>query len=78
MEIPILGTGSALPSPARLQAGLVVTTDDTRLLVDCGGGVVHRLAQIGVDPRAIDGVLLTHHHLNHVADLPTLAKARVL
>lgn len=74
----ILGTGSALPSPNRLQTGILLTTDKTRLLVDCGSGVVHRLAQLEVDPRTIDAVLLTHHHLDHVADLPTLAKARVL
>jgi ribonuclease BN (tRNA processing enzyme) len=78
MRVTLLGTGSALPSPERLQTGVLLADDENRLLVDCGSGVVHRLAQVDVDPRAIDAVLLTHHHLDHVADLPTLAKARVL
>lgn len=78
MQLTILGTGSALPSPARLQTGYHISRNDHDLLVDCGSGVVHRLAEAGVDHREIDAVLLTHHHLDHVADLPTLAKARWL
>jgi ribonuclease BN (tRNA processing enzyme) len=78
MQATILGTGSALPSSERLQTGVLLADGETRLLVDCGSGVVHRLAQNGVDVREIDAILLTHHHLDHVADLPTLAKARVL
>jgi ribonuclease BN (tRNA processing enzyme) len=78
MEAILLGTGSALPSPERLQSGTLVETDGQRLLVDCGSGVTHRLAQAGVDVATVDTVLLTHHHLDHVADLPTLAKARSL
>lgn len=78
MRVTFLGTGSALPSPQRLQSGILLSRNDTNLLVDCGSGVAHRLAQAGIDSREIDTVLLTHHHLDHVADLPTLAKARVL
>ena len=78
MRLTILGTGSALPSPTRLQTGAVVERADDSLLVDCGSGVCHRLAQSDIDYRDIDTVLLTHTHLDHVADLPTLAKARLL
>lgn len=78
MRLTLLGTGSALPSATRLQTGVHVERDGHHLLVDCGSGVVHRLAQAGIGHRSIDTVLLTHHHLDHVADLPTLAKARWL
>jgi len=78
MQMTLLGTGSALPSPTRLQSGTLLETDEERLLVDCGSGVTHRLAQADVDVRTVDTILLTHHHLDHVADLPTLAKARLL
>lgn len=78
MRVTLLGTGSAIPSPHRLQAGILLEDDSRTLLVDCGSGVVHRLAQHGTDVREVDTVLLTHHHLDHVADLPTLLKARVL
>jgi len=78
MQVTLLGTGSAMPSATRLQTGLHIERESHHLLVDCGSGVVHRLAQAGIDHRAVDTVLLTHHHLDHVADLPTLAKARWL
>ena len=78
MRLTVLGTGSALPSPTRLQTGAAVECADESLLVDCGSGVCHRLAQSAIDYHDIETVLLTHTHLDHVADLPTLAKARLL
>ncbi|TKX35660.1 MBL fold metallo-hydrolase [Halorubrum sp. CGM4_25_10-8A] len=78
MRLTLLGTGSALPSPTRLQTGAVLQHAESTLLVDCGSGITHRLAQSDIDYRTVDTVLLTHTHLDHVADLPTLAKARLL
>lgn len=78
MKLTLLGTGSAFPSSDRLQTGVYLETAESGLLLDCGSGVVHRLEQAGIDYRDVDSVLLTHHHLDHVADLPTLFKARIL
>ncbi|MDB9281512.1 MBL fold metallo-hydrolase [Halorubrum ezzemoulense] len=78
MRLTLLGTGSALPSPTRLQTGAIVERGGDTFLVDCGSGITHRLAQSAIDYREVDTVLLTHTHLDHVADLPTLAKARLL
>ena len=78
MRLTLLGTGSALPSPTRLQTGAIVERAGDTLLVDCGSGITRRLAQATIDYREVDTVLLTHTHLDHVADLPTLAKARLL
>jgi len=78
MRVTFLGTGSAMPTGERYQSGLVVEDDDRTLLVDCGSGVLHRLQQSGVGYEAVSTVLLTHHHLDHVADLLPLLKARWL
>jgi ribonuclease BN (tRNA processing enzyme) len=78
MRLTLLGTGSALPSPTRLQTGAVVHHAESTLLVDCGSGIAHRLAQSDIDYRDVDTALLTHTHLDHASDLPTLAKARLL
>jgi len=78
MQVTFCGTGSALPSSTRLQTGIHIQHNGHHLLVDCGSGVTHRLAQAGIDHRSVDTVLLTHTHLDHVADLSTLAKARYL
>lgn len=80
MRVTFLGTGSAMPTGERYQTGLVVADDerDRRVLVDCGSGVLHRLQQSGVGYENVSTVLLTHHHLDHVADLLPLLKARWL
>lgn len=78
IEVTFLGTGAAMPSGDRYQSGILVSADDRRLLVDCGSGVLHRLQQCGVGYEAVETVLLTHHHLDHVSDLLALMKARWL
>ncbi|MFC4357075.1 MBL fold metallo-hydrolase [Halobium salinum] len=82
MHLTFLGTGSAMPTPDRVQTGLLLeraaegTTQ--RLLVDCGSGVLSRLAGTEAGYESVASVLLTHHHLDHVADLLPLLKARWL
>jgi len=80
MRITFLGTGSAMPTGTRFQAGIYVEADDEDrgVLVDCGSGVLHRLQQAGIGYENVDTVLLTHHHLDHVSDLLPLMKARWL
>lgn len=78
MNVTILGTGAGLPAGNRHQTGLLIDHQDTPLLVDAGSGVFHRLAETNTPLAAIDTVLLTHCHLDHVADLTSIAKARWL
>jgi len=78
MQITFLGTGSAMPTGSRKQAGLLLTNEGRSLLVDCGSGVLHRLANTEVGYENVSSVLLTHHHLDHVSDLLPLVKARWL
>jgi len=78
MQVTFLGSGSAMPTGDRFQSGLLVRDDGRTLLVDCGSGVLHRLQQCGVGYESVSTVLLTHHHLDHVADLLPLMKARWL
>ncbi|MFC7202045.1 MBL fold metallo-hydrolase [Haloferax namakaokahaiae] len=78
MRITFLGTGSAMPVPGRAQTGLLLESDSDALLVDCGSGVLSRLAETDVGYEGISSVLLTHRHLDHVSDLMALLKARWL
>ena len=78
MRLTFLGTGSAMPVPDRVQTGLLLEADGRTLLVDCGSGVLHRLAGTDVGYEGVSSVLLTHHHLDHVSDLLALLKARWL
>lgn len=78
MDVTFLGTGSAMPSPNRVQTGLLLEAEGRTLLVDCGSGVLHRLSRTDVGYESVSVVLLTHHHLDHVSDLLPLLKARWL
>lgn len=78
MRVTLLGTGAAMPTGSRMQAGYLIERPDRSLLVDCGSGVLHRLARTDPGYAGVDAVLLTHHHLDHVADLCPLLKARWL
>ena len=75
--VTFLGTGSAMPNGERVQTGILVESGDRTVLVDCGSGVLHRLAQT-TGYESVSHVLLTHHHLDHVSDLLALLKARWL
>ncbi|AFZ73245.1 MBL fold metallo-hydrolase [Natronobacterium gregoryi] len=78
MRVTFLGTGTAMPTGERFQTGILVQEAGRNLLIDCGSGVLHRLQQSGIGYENVSTVLLTHHHLDHVADLLPLMKARWL
>lgn len=46
------------------------------LLIDCGHGALARLTEIGVDPRDIDAMFLSHFHTDHIGDAFNLIHAR--
>lgn len=72
MRLTTIGTGTAAPSPTRVQAGHLVEAGPVRLLLDCGSGVVHRMAALGLDWQTLTHVAITHFHADHVSDLATL------
>ena len=78
MRVTFLGTGSALPTGHRYQTGILLQSNGDTLLVDCGSGVLQRLQQTEVGYEGVSHVLLTHHHLDHIADILPLMKARWL
>ncbi|HEY7235626.1 MAG TPA: MBL fold metallo-hydrolase [Gemmatimonadaceae bacterium] len=70
-----LGTGTVALNGERSCAGYLYEADDVRLLLDCGSGITHRLAEFDVAWPAITHVALTHFHIDHHGDLPTLVFA---
>ncbi len=75
MRLTTVGTGTVAPHPTRVCAGHLVQHDDVSLLLDCGSGVVHRLAALGLRWTDITHVAFTHFHADHIADFAMLCYA---
>lgn len=70
MRFTSLGSGSS-------GNGLVVECGRTRVLMDCGftlSETLRRLERAGLEPRDLDGILVTHEHDDHMGGVARLAK----
>lgn len=77
MKVTLLGTGSPLPDPHRAGPATLVQAGATNLLVDCGRGVLMRLAAAGLPtPALLTAQLLTHLHSDHVTDFNDVVTTR--
>lgn len=76
IDITLLGTGSPVPDPLRAGPSTLVRAGGQNLLVDCGRGVLMRLAAVGLGANTLSALLLTHLHSDHIADLGDLIITR--
>lgn len=73
MQLVVLGSGTTIPHGDRGCAAHAVLADDgSILLLDAGPGSTRRYPLVGLDPRRIVGVVNTHHHADHCAEIPIL------
>ncbi len=68
MDVTILGSGSPIPDADRAGPSGLVTAAGQHFLIDCGRGVLMRLAGAGVQVPQLSAVLLTHLHSDHTTD----------
>jgi ribonuclease BN (tRNA processing enzyme) len=74
MKLTILGGSAAGPNPGQGCSGYLVESGATRVVVDLGPGTFPELRR-HVDYRLMDGVVVSHGHLDHILDLLTLRYA---
>src|SRR5256886_7135173 len=75
MELVTVGTGTVAPSATRTSACHWVSRGRLKILLDCGPGALHRLAQFGLPWPEVTHVVLSHFHPDHWAELPMLVYA---
>lgn len=74
--LQVLGSGGPEITDGRASTGYLIWRDGkASMLIDLGGGSLLRYEQSGADFTDLDLILLTHLHVDHSADLPSLIKA---
>lgn len=68
----ILGAAAALPEPDRENTFMALEGSQAAVLIDCAGAPMQRLRRAQVDLARLDGLIVTHHHPDHVYGVPML------
>ena len=81
--IKFLGTAGArivVAKQLRASGGIWLSLDDTNILIDPGPGSLVRCvsSRPRLDPTKLDGIVLSHKHLDHSADINVMMEAMTL
>ena len=68
MKLTVLGCNGPFPPADGACSGYLLESGDTRVLLDCGTGVLARLTAI-LPPEELDAVVLSHLHYDHMSDM---------
>ena len=79
-KIKFLGTAGArfvVSRQLRKSGGIWLTLDDTNILIDPGPGSLNRClsSKPKLNPSDLDGIILTHRHLDHSNDINIMIEA---
>jgi ribonuclease BN (tRNA processing enzyme) len=69
MLLTVLGSGSCELRADRSSPAYLLQAAGFSLLLDLGAGAWRRLTEAGLDPAQVGGVVLSHSHPDHLADL---------
>ncbi|MCB2225549.1 MAG: ribonuclease Z [Desulfarculaceae bacterium] len=69
MLLTVLGSGTCELRPERSSPAYLVQAGEAALMLDLGQGAWRRLMELGHDPAKLSGVIVSHPHIDHLADL---------
>ncbi|MBI1723493.1 MAG: ribonuclease Z [Gemmatimonadetes bacterium] len=72
LTLVTVGTGTVAPHPKRSSPANWVERGEVRVLMDCGAGTLHRLAEFGLPWEHVSHLALTHFHPDHFGEAPAL------
>ncbi|RPI05165.1 MAG: MBL fold metallo-hydrolase [Ignavibacteriae bacterium] len=70
IKVTLLGTGTPKLSFERFGPSTLVEAGTEKLLFDCGRGSTLRMQQLGLRPRDVTSMFLTHLHSDHIVGIP--------
>jgi ribonuclease Z len=71
----ILGTSASVPTKDRDNTSILFFSNDESILVDCGNAPFRKLEIMGISPRTLKHVIVTHAHVDHMYGLPSLIQS---
>jgi ribonuclease Z len=72
MRVVIIGSGASWPDSERSSPSQVIVVGNEPLLFDCGPGAGMNLMRAGINPAAISRMFLTHLHMDHCLEFPSI------
>ncbi len=72
IDIALLGCGGGMPMPNRNLSALFINYRGRKILIDCGEGTQVTIRKMGLGFKAIDIIIITHFHGDHIVGLPGL------
>ncbi|WNS76783.1 MBL fold metallo-hydrolase [Bacillus sp. DTU_2020_1000418_1_SI_GHA_SEK_038] len=77
MKFTVIGHWGGYPKAGEASSGYILEHDGFQLLIDCGSAVLSQMQSI-IQPEELNGVILSHYHPDHTADIGVLQHARLI
>lgn len=77
MRLTVLGCYGPYPAAGQCCSGYLLEDEQVSVLLDCGNGVLSRM-RYHIEPWALDAVVLSHLHSDHVSDVMILRYALMI
>lgn len=77
MKFTVIGCWGGYPKADEASSGYLLEHEGFQLMLDFGSGVLAKMQKI-IQPEDIDGVVLSHYHPDHIADIGVLQHARLI
>ena len=75
MKLTVLGCYGPFPKAKGACSGYLLECQDTKILIDCGNGVLSRFLGLCNDLNQLDAIIISHLHPDHMSDLMVLRYA---